>query len=411
MTRRRIAAAIAATLALAPVGIATAHASTGSNAAGPMITQFTSANGQSPNGAPNCYVGQPNVLDGKTWCYGVTYLGGASNNGSLYRVQPDGSRFSVIASFNVLNGLTPSQWPVFDAASEALYGTTSQGGSAGSGAIYKYDFATKTLAIMGSLTGSVGTTPQGSPLIVNGNLYGATGQSAANGVGGIWMLPLAGGKPSLIHSFAGYPTDIATSFAALTFNPNDGLIYAMAFNGGANGMGGIASFNPAAADPASTYQLRASLYPSTGSVPQMGALITGRDGLMYGSGWMGGANNAGTVFSFNPANNQVRVIYSLDPAKTGTSPYNQPAESASGRFLFGVSWKGGKHGFGAIYAIEKATGKASVLLPLDGKTSGGNTFSGVEVDPSGRYLLTTMGAGGKHGVGTLISLPIPSRFR
>ena len=176
-------------------------------------------------------------------------------------------------------------------------------------------------------------------------------------------------------------------------------------------MGGISSFDPMAAGPASTYRLRASLNSTTGGVPQMGALLLGQDGLMYGSGWMGGANAAGTVFAFNPSSNAVSPVYSLDPISTGSSPYNQPAESPSGSYLYGVSWKGGKLGKGAIYAINKASGQATVLLTLDGKRTGGNTSSGVEVDSSGRFLITTMGAGGKHSVGTLISLRIPALFR
>lgn len=401
----------AATLALTAITAPSASATLRPESPKPTILQFAGPNGQTPNGAPNCYRGTPGVLDGKTWCYGVTYLGGANNNGAIYRVAPDGSRFGVLASFSVLNGLTPSQSPVFDAATASLYGTTSQAGDAGSGSIYQYSFSSKSLAIIGSLTGPVGTTPQGPPIIVNGALYGTTGQSAGSGLGGIWTMPVSGGKPTLIHSFTGYPADIATSFAGLTYNPNDGLIYAIAFNWGANDMGGISSFNPTAAIPGSTYQLRASLNSTTGGVPQMGALLLGQDGLMYGSGWMGGANSAGTVFAFDPSTNAVSPVHSLDPTSTGASPYNEPAESPSGKYLYGVSWKGGKLGKGAIYAINKASGQATVLLTLDGKLTGGNTASGVEVDPSGRFLITTMGAGGKHSVGTLISLQIPAQFR
>lgn len=410
MKIRRMAAAAAVVCAAASVAPAV-NATPKKSPTKPVILQFKGLNGNTPNGAPNCYAGQRGVLDGSAWCYGVTYLGGKNNNGALYRIKPNGSRYKILANFAVLNGLTPSQWPVFDPSTSALYGTCSQGGNAGSGSIYKYDFSTNTLALIAGLSGPVGTTPQGSPVIFNGNLYGATGQSAGSGFGGIWTLPLAGGKPTLVHSFAGPPNDIATSFGALTYNPTDGLIYAMAFNGGQFGMGGIASFNPSAANPGSTYRLRASLNASTGSVPQMGAVIAGKDGLMYGSGWMGGANDAGTVFSFNPATNAASAVYSLNPSTTGSSPYNQPAESRSGRFLYGISWKGGKGGAGAIYAIEKATGRATVLLALDLKRTGGKTSSGVEVDPSGRYLLTTTSGGGTQGIGTLISLPIPARFR
>lgn len=248
------------------------------------------------------------------------------------QIDPSGTSVRTIYSFNVVKGLTPSQGPILLSDKRTLVGTTSQGGSSGSGLIYAYDLPNCTMSTLASFTGPGGSTPQAPPIEVDGVLYGIAGQGGAYGYGVVWSL-VSGGTIKVLHSFQGGANDTATPFGALTFNPADGLLYGMGFTAGANGLGGIFSLRR----DGSGYTLRASLTQETGGAPQMGALVIGRDGGMFGNSWAGGAGGAGALFRFDPRTSALSTVFSYN-ATTGTQPYNGVAESPSGRWLYAVAW-------------------------------------------------------------------------
>lgn len=363
------------------------------------VIAMNGKNGNGPTSAPSCIA----QSSGSDWCYGTTYVGGANNYGSLYKIRPNGSKHTILASFDVSNGLTPSQQPVLSPSGNYLFGTTSQAGTAGSGTIYQYELSTGALATIASFTGNTGTTPQAPPIMIGDILYGVTGQSGANGVGTIWAFDTKNQAGGITHlrSFEGGLTDVATPFGALTFNPQDGLLYGMAFNGGANKLGGIFSINL----DGSNYKLRASFRNETGGVPQMGALLLASDGYMYGNGWVGGANDDGTIFKFDPITSTISPVFNYTQ-QTGTQPYGGVAESPSGEWLYAATWKGGKNGIGTLVAVRKDGSESKVLINFN-KNTGGLSTGGVTLDSSGKYIMAVGTAKGKHNIGTLISLEIP----
>lgn len=376
-------------------------------AASQTVLPFNGSNGQTPSSSPTCLPADPSIpgIYGQEWCFGTTYLGGSVNAGTIYRIKPDGTGQSVLHSFNVFTGLTPSQQPAVSRDRQHLYGTTSQGGVNGSGLIYDFNLHSNSISTLASFSGPKGTTPQAPPIIVGNTLYGITGQSGGSGFGTIWSLPTSGGNIVALHSFAGGPGDVATPFGALTYSPVDRLLYGMAFAGGANAMGGIFSI----ALDGSSYRLRASFNSSTGSAPQMGALLRASDGLFYGNAWSGGRNNYGTIFRFNAWTNQLTAIFNYT-AETGTHPYNQLAESQSGNWLYSVPWLGGANGLGTIIAVKKDGSAARVLLNFD-STTGSQTQAGAAVDASKSRLIIGASGGALNNIGSIVSLTIPPSVR
>jgi uncharacterized repeat protein (TIGR03803 family) len=269
--------------------------------------------------------------------------------------------------------------------------------------IYQYDMSTGNLATIASFTGKTGTTPQAPPILVGDILYGVTGQSGANGVGTIWAFDTKnqGAGVRVLHQFEGGQTDVATPFGALTFNPKDGLLYGMAFNGAENNLGGIFSIHPDGSD----YRLRASCSQATGGAPQMGPLLLSSDGYMYGNGWIGGTNNDGTIFKFDPATNAITAIFNYT-SQRGRLPYNGLTESPSGEWLYAATWKAAKNDIGALVAVSKDGSESKVLLNFNQNT-GGLTTGGVSMDSSGKYILIGGSSKGKHNVGSVISVEIP----
>ncbi|MGI9117786.1 MAG: choice-of-anchor tandem repeat GloVer-containing protein [Gaiellales bacterium] len=413
MKARTVLALTAVSAALGAALIPAAASATSVRAANPTVISFNGANGSTPTSAPICVKGQASTFGGADMCFGATFVGGPTNNGTIWQATPDLRTFRTIGTFDLANGLTPSQAPVMNADGTALFGATTQAGASGLGVIYTYDLtksaSTNPLTAIASFTPATGTTSQASPIIVGDTLYGTTGQNGKRQGGTIWKFDTKtpGSKIEVLHNFApSSKSDVAIPFGALTYNPADGLLYGQAFNGGKNSLGGVFSINPNGTD----YRIRLNFTKTTGGMPQMGALLLSKDGSLYSNTWIAGAHNGGAVLKFDPAANSSNVVFNYN-STTGVSPYNSLAESPSGIFLYSITWRGNaKGGLGAIIAIEKASGKATVLHNFK-RSEGALTFSGATVSPDGTRILTQMGAGGKSGIGTVLSFVIPSAFR
>ena len=378
---------------------------------GTTVVAFAGTNGIAADAGPQCVGEDPSISGayGEAWCFGTTFAGGSGGLGTVYRVKPDGSQMSVLVNFDAVNGLGPSIGVAIAPDRSYLYGSTTQGGKTGSGEIWAYNTATEEVTSLHSFVGPQGTTPQMAPIILNGTLYGLAGQGGANGVGAIYAQPVAGGDVTILHQFAGGTGDVANPYGALTFNPNDGLLYGLGFGGGAEGMGGIFSVQP----DGSGYQLRASLNSQTGGVPQMSALQLSPNGSLYGVGWVGGngagtdgSSGDGTIFKFDPATNEVTQAFAFTQ-ETGTQPYGNIAMSEDGQWLYAATWKGGANGLGTIVAVAADGSSSEVIVDFEADRTGGLTIAGIGLSADGQNLLTVTAVGGANSAGALVSAVVP----
>jgi uncharacterized repeat protein (TIGR03803 family) len=390
MNRKRVIPVVAALALVASFGVPSAQASS----SGPSV-RLDGSNGSFFPYSPNC---------GLDWCYGTTWFGGSLNMGTIYRVKPDGTGYSVVANFEGVNGLQPSQAPAIATDGTSLYGTTSQGGDAGSGVIYQADTTTGTITTLDSFTGPNGSTPQAPPIIVGDQLFGVAGQGGRHSRGVVWTMPRSGGAIKVLHSFTGGKKDVATPFGALTLNPHDGMLYGMAFAQAANGLGGIFRVNP----NTGSYKLLASFTAATGGVPQTGALVVGPDKALYGNGWALGKNDGGSLFRFSPKTNQIKPIFFYSPT-TGTQPYSGVAFSPTGKWIYSLTWKGGEFGGGTLVAIKSDGSDYRILQQFSPKT-GLNNSAAPTITLDGKRLIYTLN-GGKYPLGVLYSKWIPASVR
>jgi uncharacterized repeat protein (TIGR03803 family) len=91
-----------------------------------VLKQFDGTEGSTPVSA---------LFYNGTFLYGTAKEGGASNNGIIFRIKPDGTEYTKLADFNGANGSNPQSALMSDGT--FLYGTTSYGGSHNWGVIYK----------------------------------------------------------------------------------------------------------------------------------------------------------------------------------------------------------------------------------------------------------------------------------
>lgn len=201
------------------------------------------ADGSTPSG--------PVVLDSSGNIYGVTSLGGAFNQGTLYKFVPAANgqlaTESLLYSFggSTTTGSYPNGNLVFDVGGD-IYGVTNGGGDdAGDGVIYMLT-PTKTAwneSVLFSFTTDTGTNPIGG-LSWNhktNQLYGTTSSQNMHpaGDGTIFKLSppaVKGGTWTQATLFqftyrvnGGYPT------GAVTLDSKTGTLYGTAINGGIEG--------------------------------------------------------------------------------------------------------------------------------------------------------------------------------
>ena len=116
------------------------------------------------------------------------------------------------------------------------------------------------------------------------------------GKGGVFEFNSTTGLITLKDSFTG--TNGSNPFAALTA-AGGGLYYGTTTSGGANGKGGVFEFNTTTG----LITLKDSFAGTNGRSPTA-ALTTAGGTLFYGTTSAGGANDAGTIYSFNAGSPQ-----------------------------------------------------------------------------------------------------------
>lgn len=184
--------------------------------------------------------------------YGTTGAGGSANHGVVYMLTPNpsgpGWRETILHTFQggSSDGANPIAGVVLDAAGN-VYGTTSQGGSAGLGTVYRLtpqSNGTWTETVLYSFQGGNDASTPNSSLSFDsaGALYGTAG-GGAHGQGAIFKLkPSSGGQwtESVYYTFTG-GLDGGQPYGGVSFD-TPGNLYGTASVGGTNGQNGGVAF-------------------------------------------------------------------------------------------------------------------------------------------------------------------------
>ena len=212
------------------------------------------------------------------------------------------------------DGLTPTA-NLIPGPLGLAFGTTSAGGTSGLGAVFALKRPTTAGGswaekVIHSFTGGPDGQAPASSLLAAGRLmygttpFGGAGTACNNGCGSVFALatPSSPGGPwteRVIYSFTAGSDGFKPS-AALTIDKT-GTIYGTA-GGGAFGAGTVFSLTP----PSSGHSAwtENTLYSfagnSDGSDPDVGGLVIGSGGVLYGTTIGGGTEDFGTVFSLTP---------------------------------------------------------------------------------------------------------------
>lgn len=142
------------------------------------IFDFSGSDGQNPTS------GLTLANNGKL--YGMTTLGGTSNGGVIYSLDPVTNMFVKLFDFTSING-KPSRNQLIKVNNGKLYGMTSAGGINNMGVIFSFDPQTNSYIKLFDFSSATGQSPYGDLYQASdGNLYGMTSSGGVNNLGTVF---------------------------------------------------------------------------------------------------------------------------------------------------------------------------------------------------------------------------------
>ena len=303
--------------------------------------------------------------------YGTTTAGGDFIQGSVYSLTPDGSGGFTqqnLHSFALADGASPRAALVFGPEGN-LYGTAHDGGTAGTGTIFRISTSGSFLRIHDFADGG-GQHPSGLILASDGNFYGVASAGGDHDAGTVFRLDPAE-NVTVLHSF-----DPATEGTAPVGEllQSGGFLYGTTTLGGANDMGTVYRI-----DLAGALTTLHEFDGAGGSDPES-ALILATDGNFYGTTKSGGTFGQGTVFHVDAAGT-FGSLHSLDGGGTdGGFPVAALFQASDGKLYGGAAnggIGGGKDSFpgGTLFRVDTA-GTFGVIHPFIVGIAGNGPGSG-----------------------------------
>ena len=273
----------------------------------------------------------------------------------------------------------------------SLYGTTTNGGSANNGTVFKISPHGRE-SILHVFTGASGDGAQPFGGVItdkSGNLYGATTGGGANGLGIVFTLA-PNGVETLQHTFQGIccGSDGSFPYTSLVVD-TQGNMYGTTMKGGnSSDLGTVFRVTPAGAETV----IHAFSGASDGSEPLLG-LLKGQKSVLYGATGLGGAQNAGVAFRMT-LDGRETVLHQFGSGSDGLYPQGWIAVDDKGAIYGTTANGGGSANAGIVYKIDK-NGFESILHVFNG-ADGGTPLS-VTLIGSDLYGVTAFGGADDDG--------------
>ena len=309
-----------------------------------------------------------------------------------------------------------------------LYGTTNLGGTSDFGTVFLLSppaggssepAGSWSKAALYTFTGSSdGGYPYGGVVIGSGGvLYGTTEAGGTGtcpgGCGTVYSLapPASTGgawSQTVLYSFGGV-SDGAGPEAGVAVG-GDGTLYGTTYLGGTSNAGTVFSLTPPASPNGSWTHAVLHTFPIGQSGP--GAVAIGAGGVLYGTTAYGGAEALGTVFSLTPPLSPGgawtdSILHSFGLSGDGALPEFAGVAIGRGGLLYGTTFRGGTSGSGTVFSMTPPASAGgswteTVLYDFAGDGQPSYPEAGVVVGNDG-VLYGTAG-GGTSDLGTVFSL-------
>jgi uncharacterized repeat protein (TIGR03803 family) len=293
---------------------------------------YVPADGANPSGG---LVLSGNVL------YGTTSAGGTSDEGTVFAINTNGNGYTILYNFGVGgNGAEPEAGLVL--MSNTLYGTTFIGGRFGEGSVFRVNTDGTAFTNIYSFSGGTNGSNLVAGLVVSGNtLYGTTYAGGSSAYGTVFRVNTDGTAFSNIYSFNG-GTNGAYPEAGLALS--GGTLYGTTSWDVNSGNGTVFSVNTNGSG------LHSCLFNySDGANPQAGLLLLGN--TLYGTTANGGSSTWGAVFQVGTNLSSIIDLYSFLGGSDGDSP--EAGLALVGNTLYGTTQNANYgFGYGTVFALN-----------------------------------------------------------
>jgi uncharacterized repeat protein (TIGR03803 family) len=337
------------------------------------------------------------VLSGAT-LYGTAGNDGAYGYGTLFKINTNGSGFTVLKSFDYYDGTGPDGLVL---SGTTLYGTA--GGGNGDGELFKINTNGSGFTVLEGFPGMTNGYDPNAPLLLSGmTLYGTTAayiSGGSYGYGTVFQINADGSGYKVLKYFSG-GDDGKWPYTGLVLSGT--TLYGTTSSGGAYGNGTVFAINT---DGSGFTVLKAFAGGSDGAYPNAPLLLSGP--TLYGTTYLGGDFGCGTMFSVNTNGSGYTVLkhFAGYSANDGANP--AAALVLFGATLYGTTDQGGStnSNYGTVFKINTDGSGYKILKVFtgaDGRLPGGLLLSGAVL-----YGVTAWGGGGYGDIFSL-SLPAPT---
>jgi uncharacterized repeat protein (TIGR03803 family) len=331
----------------------------------------------------------------------------AGGAGTVFEMNPDGSGFALVHSFARSTPVeTEPLGGVIADAQGNLYGTTSGGGDADLGTVFRVQRDGSGFVLLHVFEGTDGAIPAASLVLDDaGTLYGTTVTGGDSDLGTAFAIKTDGSGFTVLHSFAtsipnplGYGPFIDRSSGTRPRGPlfldGAGNVYGTASDGGGHGAGTVFTMRT---DGSGFVVLHDFDGAAEGAAPNSGLVLAG--GLLYGTASSSGRSNYGTIFALGTDGTGFHVVHgfggftstdggrTFQPALDGATPLSGLVADESGN-LYGTTSAGGT-GQGVVYRVT-ADGTITLLHVFNG-ADGAMPYASLVLDGGNLYGTTYTG--------------------
>jgi uncharacterized repeat protein (TIGR03803 family) len=342
------------------------------------------------------------VLSGDT-LYGTASKGGGTGNGTVFKVNTDGTGFATLHDFSgTADGFDPEQSLIL--SGNQLYGDAFYGGSGGGGVIFSLNTdGTGFHAILGS-TYSEGSDLNVDLLLSGNTIYGTADGGGANGEGSVFKVNTDGTGHDTFYSFSSGTAAANSPAAGLIMSGN--ALYGTTWSGGSGFEGTVFTINT----DGTGYSVLHNFDVTDGISPEATLILSGN--TLYGSATSGGGPENGVLFKINTDGSGFTLLHVFSALVSGANsdgadPWAQL--TLSGNTLYGTTIYGGSGGTGTIFEIQTDGTGFTTLYNFSPLISGVNNDG---ANPYGGLILTsdklygTTANGGTGASGTIYSMDL-----
>jgi uncharacterized repeat protein (TIGR03803 family) len=208
----------------------------------------------------------------------------------------------------------------------------------------------------------------------------------------IFRIDSAGNNLQLLYTFPSSFKGVNPSSSLC--KANDGKFYGITQGGGVHQDGVLFEWDPVT----NIYKEKLDLDSTENGSGQFSSLFQADNGKLYGMTSMGGTNNLGVLFEYDPVTNILIKKLDFNGVDNGSSPMGSLIQADNGK-IYGMTYQGGVNDLGVLFEWDPAIDTYTKKLDFNGSENGSNPAGSLLQAGNGLlYGMTWAGGANSYGV-------------